>query len=175
MLFFGSCAKYVTGSYDDSNILSMTSEDFDIQIATEMVLDLEKPILKISDGDFIKREDFEKLQNEYDIFSGESGINPLYTFIDVADLEDPTKNKFEVIGRYRYPTLFDGNIEITKAYIVTLTYKDNTPPVIELHINQEPVSGSGIATDFLRDYIYKPDGNGGWVFNSIGGTVNLPH
>ena len=173
VLFFCGCATYVTGSDENSNILNMTTEDFDKEKATGMVLELEKPMLEFTDGDFIARENLEILQG-FDIFSGDNGINPLYTLFDVAELDDPGINEFEIIGRGRYPTLADGNIEITKAYVVTLTYKDNTPPLIELHINEEPIDESDITADFLRDYIFRPNETEGWDFFSIEGIVNLP-
>ena len=77
-LIIGGC-HYGTGSIEN-----VTTEDFDINTAINMVEELEIPILRFeSDSIFTKRE-LAKMQHKYEIFS--SGVIFPEAFFDVAYL-----------------------------------------------------------------------------------------
>jgi len=153
------------------SVQSVIMEDFDLNTALDMVRELERPILSLNIGTIITRSQLVEMRKKYELFFD---TTVLYTFFDVAEIEDASKQDFEVRGNTRYPTIFDENIEITKSYIETTVYDlerdDMTLTDVKLHIVLESV---GEEDSFNRSYLFTPDDdNGGWQFYMINGTVN---
>jgi len=144
-----------------------------MKTAETMVQDLESPILNLHAGDTITRSQYNELQKESELFSDEHGQNMLITFFDVADVENPSKQEFKVLGTYWYPTVFDEGIEVAKAYIETTTYKVGDPRTI-LHIEERYTGGDDKLKNFMRGYWFEADESGIWHLIQLEGVTNLP-
>ena len=141
-----------------------------------MVQDLEKPVLELKIGTVVTRSEFEEMQKKSELFSNIDGTSVLYTFFDVADIEDKSKQEFEVLGNNPYPTIFDESILIAKAYIETTVYDlggSRTDTRIILHIEEEYVGDDNEMSSFDRGYLFESNNNNEWQLVGFSGTVNL--
>jgi len=171
------CVSGCSGQGKPIPILSDTSEDFDLNTAINMVQELERPTLEFKSGGTFSRSELEELQNEYELFAKESPVNVLTTFFDTSELEDTSKLELEVLDKYRYPTIFDEDIKLDKAYVRTIVYdlgNNMTETKIRLFIEQKYVGENSDMKRFYRDYVFTPVENGDWVLSGIDGYVNAP-
>jgi len=171
------CVSGCSGQGKQIPILRDTTEDFDLNTAISMVQELERPTLEFKPGYIFSRSELEETQNKYELFSKESPVNALATFFVTSELEDTSITEFEVQGKYRYPTVFDGDIKIDKAYVWTIVYdlgNGMTETKVRLFIEQKYVGEDTDMKRFYRNYIFTPGGNEDWVLDGIDGYLNAP-
>jgi len=196
----GGCGRVVQVTENEPwPILSQTQEDFDLATAITMIEEIERPFLALnqfSTGDMVTRAQFDEINGTSPLFGGLPGIfdgmgnslNMLYTFFDVAHIQDPSREAFEFLGNTRYPTIFDEGIEITRAYIETTVYDtgEDFPPFTQVFLRVVQQQ-SGETEDvhlygFERVYVfaqfdedgaavYHEDGN--WQLWFTEGTINF--
>ena len=158
-------------------ILSEETEIFDLSLATNMIQELERPIHDFKADHTYNRIELDELQDKYELFSKDGPVNALTNFFDTAELEDTSVQELEVLGKYRYPTIFDEEIRIDKAYVKTTVYdlgNNMTETTIRLYIEQKYIGENADMQKFYRSYIFTPDDNGDWVLIGIDGYVNAP-
>ena len=181
ILLFSGCR---TGSIQD-----ITIEDFDLDIAKGMIQELERPILHLTSGAIFTRSELEEL-HRYEIFSNDMiGPRALSSFFDFGEWYDMpydmSVEEFEVLEHSRFLTIFDDDIDVTRAYIETTTFygRDIADARVELHIvleyigedadmlhlNNRDFGNKGFS--YMRSYIFIPDETGGWMLNPIGTPI----
>ena len=167
---------------------SITIEDFDLNIARSMIQEIERPILNFTSGAVLTRSELEELMI-YHVHSPEGSVRSmiLSSFFDFTEWEDMSVQEFEVLEHVRFLTIFDDDIDVTKAYIETTTFRgrDIAYARVELHIILEyigedtdmirllnPFAGH---RDYVRKYRFRPNDieiwGLDWVPNDMEGWV----
>ena len=174
VIAFGLFIFTVSGccnSHETIVILDVVTEEFPIDIAYDMVLALEKPISELPPiGSSISRSYIDDLNKSHEIFRvGETIMNGYFNMQKLFGSE----NELEIIDNYYYPTLYDEIIEITKSYIKTTKYGNNTQDIV-LYIVQEYIGENNEYMDFERTYHFVPSADKSWHLDIISGTKIIP-
>ena len=153
----------------------VTTEDFDLNTALEIVKALERPVLKLNAlnaGDIISRSELEELQKRYELFSFYPDIAG--SFFYGNEVEDLSIQELRAHGSLRYPTLFDGDIGVSRAFIETTAFNDARADIVVLIIEQSAVNRTRSVMDlFRRSYTFAPNAKGGWQLYRMSGQVNM--
>lgn len=171
-LFVLSGCNVVFGS--EAAVLEVLTEEFDMDAAYEMILELETPVFEIQKRDSISRSEYQQLREQYVLFA--SDVDILSTFFDRAYLEDESIQEFIFDKKYWYPTLLDEGIIITRAYIETTIYEkdEQLEPLVFLHIEQGYTGSEQRYQEWERGYLFLPGEQEGWKFEQFSGRVNMP-
>jgi len=160
----------------DSKIKPIKTEeiDFDIDVATQMVKKGEKIIVDIAGKDTVSRQEFNEFLNDMDdAFDGYKEVKWEYMFFYNQEFEDEKVSKLHLNKDMFYPTVYHKDVEVVSAKIVNTYYQDEFFNTSILTIKEEYLGNDGKLKDWYREYLYKKNDDGEWVFYGFGGHVNL--
>jgi hypothetical protein len=105
------------------------------------------------------------------------GFSALDSFFDSAHMVDESLHELEVLPISRFLTIFCDDLEVTRAFVETTTYRGHDARV-ELNVmleyvgeNPQIINMFNHTWDYLRRYIFVPDGMGGWMHANVPGSV----
>lgn len=148
--------------------------DFDINVATQMVKKGEKIIADITIKDTVSRQEYKQFLNDMDdAFDGYKEVQWEYMFFYNKEFEDEQISILHLNKDIFYPTVYHKDIEVVSAKIVNTYYEDEFFNRSILTIREEYLGEDNKLKDWYREYLYKKNNEGKWVFYAFGGHVNL--
>lgn len=141
--------------------------------ATELVQKGEKLIVGVCGKGTISRDEYETFNNEIDsiynsYFNGKFGE----LLFDNTEYEDIKNDVLHIKRDVFYPTSLHKGIAVISANIVSQYYENDFFNSSVLTIREEYSGSDKQLLGFYREYIYKKNDSGEWVFYGFGGTGN---
>ena len=169
-LILSSCTS------DNNKIEPIKTEtvDFDMQIAKQMIEKGEKIISNIAVKEKVSRQEYnEFLRNVADAYDGYKEMQWEYMFFYNNEFENTNIDTLRLQGNMFYPTIYHQGIEIVSAKVTNTYYQNEFFNTSILTIREEYLGQDSKIKDWFREYIYKNDDKGNWIFHTFSGTVNL--
>lgn len=151
----------------------ITTTEFDITLATEIVKQIEQPLLDLSFKSSVSRAELGEIQKHSDFLQKTESIMRL-GFIDGADWNDTDKQELDLIKENFFPTVFHKDIEVTNAYIETVIYNEEYSYFNSetLYIEEQYMGNVEIMDSFLRKYHLSNNANDEWIVIDMSGRSN---
>jgi hypothetical protein len=170
VLLLSSCAS--TGD----KIVPIRTEivDFDMQTAKQMIEKGDKLISDIAIKDKISRQEYtqflSKIKNIYDGYKEVKWEDMLFYNNEFEDSNITTLHLQENVF---YPTIYNQDIEVAYAKITNTYYKNEFFDTSFLSIREEYLGRNIKFKDWYREYFYKKNDKGNWIFYGFGGEMNF--
>lgn len=160
----------------DDKIKPIRSEvvNFDMQSAKQMIEKGEKIIADMTAKDKVTRDEYNKfLLDITDAYDGYTDVKWEYLFFYNDEVDDNNIDTIRLKNDFFYPTIYHQDIEIVSAIITNTYYEDEFSNSSLLTIREEYLGEDSKLKDWYREYAYRKDDNGNWVFHAFGGEMNL--
>jgi hypothetical protein len=169
-LILSSC----TNTSDKIKPISSEVVNFDMELAKQMIEKGEKIIVDITLKDSVSREEYNQfLSNIIDAYDGYEEIEWNYMFFYNTEVDDNKIDTLRLQNEVFYPTIYHQNIEIVSAIITNTYYENKFFNNSFLTIREEYLGEDSKLNNWYREYTYRKDDNGNWVFYAFGGEMNF--
>lgn len=148
--------------------------NFDMQLAKQMIEKGDKIIVDITARDEVSRDEYNKfLRDITDAYDGYEDVEWKYIFFYNKEIDDNKISTLHLQKNVFYPTIYHQNIELVSAIITNTYYKNKFFNDSLLTIKEEYLGADSKLKNWYREYVYRKDDNGNWVFYGFGGEMNL--
>jgi hypothetical protein len=170
ILVVSSCAS----THDKIEPIRIEVVYFDKQTAKQMIEKGDKIISDIAVKDKISRKEYiQFLSKIADAYNGYKDEKWEYMFFYNNEFEDNKIDTLHLNKNVFYPTIYHQDIEVVSAKITNTYYKEKFLNNSLLTIREEYLGGDVKFKDWYREYNYKKDDKGSWVFRNFGGQMNF--
>lgn len=153
--------------------LKTEEERFDLSIAKEMVELGEKVIVDICGKETVSKDEFEKFFKAIQsIYDNQTAVHLKEVLFYNEEYENPKTLTLNIRNNVFYPTSLHRDISVVSAKVISIYYEDDVLNKTFLRIMEEYSGEDKILSDFYREYVYKKNDKGEWVFYGFNGTGN---
>jgi hypothetical protein len=170
LLILSSCAT----TNDKIEPLKTEVVNFDMQTARQMIEKVEKIISGIAVKDNVSRHEYNQfIASITDTLDGYKGVGWSYIFFNNIEIENNKIDTLRLQKKIFYPTIYHRDIDVVSAKITSTFYQNKFFNDNLLAIREEYFGKDTILKNWFREYTYKKNDNGNWIFYGFVGQLNF--